>query len=87
MIACGGSVVGVGESRLAAFVERTDAFDSVGMDGRAPVRLHHDGYRLLDRLPLAHADRLPEAGALLIAMPVKIKGGTGGPVRLVGVLP
>ena len=36
---------------------------------------------------VAHADRLPEAGALLIALPVKIKGGTGGPVRLVGVLP
>ena len=36
---------------------------------------------------VAHADRLPEAGALLIALPLKIKGGTGGPVRLVGVLP
>jgi kynurenine formamidase len=36
---------------------------------------------------VAHADRLPEAGAWLIALPVKIKGGTGGPVRLVGVLP
>jgi hypothetical protein len=58
VIARGRSVVGVGEGRLAAFVERTDAFDSVGMDGRAPVRLHHDGDRLLDRLPLAHPDRL-----------------------------
>jgi kynurenine formamidase len=36
---------------------------------------------------VAHADHLPEAGALLIALPLKIKGGTGGPVRLVAVLP
>jgi kynurenine formamidase len=36
---------------------------------------------------VAHAERLPEAGALLIALPLKIKGGTGGPVRLVGILP
>ena len=52
------SVVGVLEVGLAAFVERADAFDSIGMDGRTPVRLHHDRDRLLDRLALAHPDRL-----------------------------
>jgi kynurenine formamidase len=36
---------------------------------------------------IAHVEQLPEAGALLIALPVKIRDGTGGPVRLVAVLP
>ena len=31
--------------------------------------------------------RLPESGATLIALPMKIAGGTGGPVRVVAVLP
>lgn len=36
---------------------------------------------------IAHLDLVPESGALLIALPVKIKNGTGGPVRIVAVLP
>ena len=36
---------------------------------------------------VANLDRLPPTGALLIALPMKIKGGTGGPVRIVAVLP
>jgi kynurenine formamidase len=36
---------------------------------------------------VAHLDQVPEAGAWLIALPMKIKGGTGGPVRIVAVLP
>jgi kynurenine formamidase len=36
---------------------------------------------------IAHLDQVPEAGALLIALPIKIRDGTGGPVRLVAVLP
>jgi kynurenine formamidase len=36
---------------------------------------------------LAGLDRLPAAGATLIALPVKIRGGTGGPVRAVALLP
>ena len=50
------SVVGVLEDRLAALVEGADAVDAVGMHGRAPVGLHHDRDRLLDRLPVAHVD-------------------------------
>jgi hypothetical protein len=52
------SVVGIGEGGLAVFVERADAFDAIGMDGRAPVCLHHDRDGLLDRLALTHPDRL-----------------------------
>jgi hypothetical protein len=54
----GASVVGILEVGLAVFVERADALDSVGMDGGAPVRLHHDRDGLLDWLALAHPDRL-----------------------------
>ena len=32
-------------------------------------------------------DRLPPVGATLIALPMKIKGGTGGPTRILAILP
>jgi kynurenine formamidase len=36
---------------------------------------------------LANLDRVPESGALLIALPMKIAGGSGGPLRAIAVLP
>ena len=36
---------------------------------------------------IANLDRLPEHGAWLIAMPMKITGGSGAPVRLVALVP
>lgn len=36
---------------------------------------------------VAHADELPETGFWLVALPVKIAGGSGGPVRIVALLP
>ena len=36
---------------------------------------------------IAYLDRLPASGAMLIALPMKIKGGSGGPVRIVAILP
>ncbi len=36
---------------------------------------------------LAAVERLPPTGATLIALPMKIAGGTGGPVRVVAILP
>jgi kynurenine formamidase len=36
---------------------------------------------------LTGLDRLPATGALLIALPVKIGGGTGGPLRAVALVP
>lgn len=36
---------------------------------------------------VANLDKLPPKGATLIALPMKIKGGTGGPVRIIAVLP
>lgn len=36
---------------------------------------------------VANLDRLPPIGATLIALPMKIKGGTGGPTRIIAILP
>jgi len=36
---------------------------------------------------LANVDRIPAAGATLIALPLKIEGGSGAPMRAIAVLP
>jgi kynurenine formamidase len=36
---------------------------------------------------VAHLERLPPQGALVTALPMKIKGGTGGPVRIMASVP
>jgi kynurenine formamidase len=36
---------------------------------------------------LANIDRLPAAGATLVALPIKIAGGSGGPARIIAILP
>ena len=36
---------------------------------------------------LTNLDRLPARGAFVIALPMKIKGGTGAPLRAIGILP
>jgi kynurenine formamidase len=34
----------------------------------------------------ANLDQLPAKGAAVIALPIKIKGGSGGPLRIVALL-
>jgi kynurenine formamidase len=36
---------------------------------------------------VANLDRLPARGATVIALPMKIRGGSGGPLRIVAILP
>lgn len=36
---------------------------------------------------VAHLDRLPATGALVVALPMLIRGGSGGPMRIVARLP
>ncbi|MFN2572041.1 MAG: cyclase family protein [Gemmatimonadales bacterium] len=36
---------------------------------------------------VAHLDQLPVTGAFVIALPMDIKGGSGGPLRIVALLP
>ena len=35
---------------------------------------------------VAHLDRLPPTGAFVVALPMKIRGGSGGPLRIVAVV-
>jgi kynurenine formamidase len=36
---------------------------------------------------IANLDRLPVTGAFIIALPMKIEGGSGGPLRIIALLP
>jgi kynurenine formamidase len=36
---------------------------------------------------VAHLDRVPETGAYIAALPMKIAGGSGGPLRIVAFVP
>jgi kynurenine formamidase len=36
---------------------------------------------------VANLERLPPKGAIVMALPIKIKGGTGAPVRIIAILP
>jgi kynurenine formamidase len=36
---------------------------------------------------VAHLEELPATGAFVVALPMKIKGGSGGPLRIVALLP
>jgi kynurenine formamidase len=36
---------------------------------------------------IANLDKLPAKGAWVIALPMKIEGGSGGPLRMVGIVP
>ena len=36
---------------------------------------------------VANVDRLPLTGAPFVALPLKIEGGSGGPARIIAVLP
>lgn len=36
---------------------------------------------------VAHLDQLPESGAYVVALPMKIAGGSGGPLRIVAFVP
>jgi len=35
---------------------------------------------------VANLDQLPAKGFLVIALPMKIKGGSGGPLRIIAIL-
>jgi len=85
---------GIGEAAAKLLVERGVAL--VGID---TASLDHGpstdfrAHRVLNEANIAglenvaNLDRLPPRGATLIALPMKIAGGTGGPCRIVALLP
>ncbi len=85
---------GIGEAAARMLVDR--GIDLVGLD---TASLDHGpstdfpAHRVLNEANVpglenvANLDRLPPRGATLIALPMKIEGGTGGPCRVIAVLP
>ncbi len=86
-----------GISREAAeFLAKQRRIDGVGIDtasidhGPSKDFIAHrvlNGANIYGLENVANLDRLPAKGATLIALPMKIKGGTGGPVRIIAILP
>ncbi|UWQ58008.1 cyclase family protein [Leisingera caerulea] len=65
----------------------TDAGQAGGMEPPYPAHnlLHRDN--CFGLASLANLDKLPPRGALLIAAPLKIKHGTGSPIRALALVP
>jgi len=86
-----------GLSRAAAdFLVRQRAVRGVGIDtasidpGRSedfPAHRVFNGANVYALENVAALERLPARGTTIVALPVKIKGGTGGPVRIIALLP
>ncbi len=86
-----------GLSREAAeFLASQRKIDGIGIDtasidyGQSQDFIAHqilNGANIYGLENVANLDRLPDAGATLIALPMKIRGGTGGPVRIIAILP
>jgi kynurenine formamidase len=47
--------------------------------------LNGDGLYGLENV--ANLERVPATGGTVIALPMKIKGGSGGPARIIAILP
>lgn len=86
-----------GISRQAAeFLAKDRTIDGIGIDtasldhGQSKDFIAHqilNGANIYGLENVANLERLPATGATIIAMPMKIKGGTGGPVRIIALLP
>jgi kynurenine formamidase len=85
---------GISVSAAKLLVERR--VDGVGIDtasldhGPSVAFLTHrilNGAGIYGLENVANMDQLPAVGATIIALPMKIRNGTGGPVRIVAILP
>jgi kynurenine formamidase len=80
----------------AEFLVKERHIDGIGIDtpsidyGPSQDFIVHqtvNGANLYGLENIANLERLPPNGAILMALPIKIRGGTGGPVRIIGILP
>jgi kynurenine formamidase len=86
-----------GISREAAeYLTKQRKIDGVGIDtasldhGPSQDFIAHqilNGANIYGLENVADLGKLPARGATLIALPMKIKGGTGGPARIIAILP
>ncbi|MFN8059205.1 MAG: cyclase family protein [Vicinamibacterales bacterium] len=85
---------GVSEAAAAMLVERgvlAVGIDTASIDAGRSQRFEAHRVlaagRLVNLENLMNVDRLPATGFLLVALPMKIADGTGGPARIVAVVP
>jgi kynurenine formamidase len=80
----------------AAFVVQDRRAVGIGVDTPSvdpgvadgfPVHGIANGSGLYQLENVANLDALPEAGAYVVVAPIKIEGGSGGPVRIFGIVP
>ena len=80
----------------AQFLVSQRSIDAIGVDtpsldyGQSSDFMVHrivHGANLPGLENVANLDQLPPSGALLIALPMKIAGGSGAPVRIIALLP
>lgn len=85
-----------GISKEAAEFLKSRKVDGVGIDtasidhGASRDFMAHrilNGAGIYGLENVASLEKLPPTGATLIALPMKIRGGTGGPLRVVAILP
>ena len=76
----------VGQRQIDAIAVDTPSIDH-GPSKDFPVHRIINGADLPAFENVANVDRLPAKGATLIALPMKIGGGSGAPARVIGVLP
>ncbi|MFN7929167.1 MAG: cyclase family protein [Blastocatellia bacterium] len=80
-------------SKLLVEQRRIDAIgiDTASIDyGQSKDFIAHQlfyGANIYGLENVANLEKLPPTGATLIALPMKIKGGTGGPARIIAILP
>ncbi len=84
------------DTTAARWLVRERRIDAVGIDtpsidyGQSST---FDTHRILYAVDIpafenvANLDRMPETGGYVVALPMKIAGGSGGPLRIVGVVP
>ena len=84
------------QRRSLAYSEAVGKFRASGDGSGPPVRCHRVKLRHLllnaaKNVPglenLTNLDKLPARGALVVALPLKIEGGSGGPLRAIALVP
>jgi kynurenine formamidase len=74
-------IVGIGVETVG-----TDAGGAAGFDPPFPVHNYFLGAGKYGLTQLANLDQLPPTGAVLIAAPLKLVGGTGSPARVLALV-
>lgn len=84
------------DPQLASWLVKNRSIKAVGLDtpsldyGQSTKFESHqilNGDNILGFENLANLEQLPAKGAWVIALPMKIKGGSGGPLRIVALIP